>query len=387
MQGYTLSDEGKRLIKMYNTRKSICTVVTSVVFFFLILLGYYLLRGTMPMLLQILVLWVVGFVILGETAVVLNQKLFRYIDILNVDGNPKLFLEVVHGLMRTGFWGKGKGKKGIQRMNNCMINVCAAYYYMGEYNMGLQCLREYINIDTLNNYQRLIYYNNVLSCYVGLKDWERMREVFDKVKQIVDEIQQGRSPRNIMRMSEYHYENCRRAMMAYEILTLEGRPLAARLLSDVREEYERETVLIKRMNLLGHIADCHIVLKQYDEAVKALETVVREGKQLYMVTLAKKELRMIRSRDAAIDLLEEGESYAVKDILSQQGTDITEEELRGSVIYVLHEEDGSVAGIARITNTMKFGELVMNPLYDTDKNRFRLMEEIKRREYAETKAE
>ena len=32
---------------------------------------------------------------------------------------------------------------------------------------------------------------------------------------------------------------------------------------------------------------------------------------------------------------------------------------------------------------MKLGELVMNPVYDTDKNRFRLLEEMKRREYAE----
>lgn len=387
MQGYTLSDEGKRLIKQYNTRKWVFRVVSWVGLFFIVLFGYYLLPGTMPMLLQILLLWLVGFVILMAATIFANQKLFRYIDILYVDGNPKLFLEVVHGLMRTGFWGNPKGKKGIQRRNNNMINVSAAYCYMGEYDMALNCLKEYMNEENLKSYPKLIYYNNILACYAGLKDWEKMRAVFEKVKQTTDEIQQGRNPRNIVLMSEHWYENCRRVMMSYEILTLEGRPLAANLLSEEKEKLEKETVLIRRMSLLGEIARYHIVLKQYNEAVDALETIVREGKQLYNVTVAKKDLRMIRNHDIGIELMEEGESYEVKSLLNQQDRDISHEELRNSVIYVLHEEDGSIAGIARITNVMKFGELVMNPLYDTDKNRFRLMEEMKRREYTEAKSE
>ena len=387
MQGYTLSEEGKRLIKMYNTRKWICSVVSWVGLFFIVLFGYRLLRGTMPMWLQILLLWFVGFIILMAVSIFLNQKLFRYIDILYVDGNPKLFLEVVHGLMRTGFWGNLKGKKGIQRRNNNMINASAAYCYMGEYDMALDCLKEYMSEEDLKGYPKLIYYNNILACYAGLKDWENMRAVFEKVKQTADEIQQGRNPRNIVLMSEHWYENCRRVMMTYEILTLEGRSYATDLLSEAKEKLEKETMLIRRINLLGEIAEYHIVLKQYNEAVDVLETIVREGKQLYNVTVAKKELRMIRNRDIGIELMEEEESYEVKSLLNQQGRDISQEELRSSVIYVLHEEDGSIAGVARITNVMKFGELVMNPLYDTDKNRFRLMEEMKRREYTEAKSE
>lgn len=387
MQGYTLSEEGKRLIKMYNTRKWVFRIVSWVGLFFIVLFGYYLLRGTMPMFLQILLLWLVGFVILMAATILANQKLFCYIDILYVDGNPKLFLEVVHGLMRTGFWGNLKGKQGIQRRSSNMINASAAYCYMGEYDMALNCLKEYTSEENLKGYPKLIYYNNILACYAGLKDWENMRDVFEKVKQTADEIQQGRNPRNIVLMSEHWYENCRRVMMAYEILTLEGRSLAADLLSEVKEELAKKTKLIGRMNLLGEMARYHIVLRQYNEAVDVLETIVREGKQLYNVTVAKKDLRMIRNRDIGIELMEEGESYEVKSLLNQQGTDISQEELRSSVIYVLHEEDGSIAGVARITNVMKFGELVMNPLYDTDKNRFRLMEEMKRREYVDTNVE
>lgn len=384
MQGYTLSEEGKRLIKLYNTRKNVCSVVTWVGLFFIVLFGYYLLRD-MPILLRILILWVAGFIILRSVSILLRRKLFNYIDILYVECNPKLFLEVVHGLMRTGFWGNldGKGKRGIQLRNSNMINACAAYSYMGEYTMAVDCLKGYISVDSLKGYPLLIYYNNLLACYAGLKDWEKMRAIYEKVRQTANEIQQGRYPRNIVLLSEQHYENCRRVMMEYEILTLEGRFLAANLIHETKEELDKATVLIRRMNLLGQIAGYHIVLQQYDEAVDALETIVREGKQLYNVTLAKKQLRMIHDRDSAIELLEEGEVYGVKSILLQQGKDISEEELRNSVIYVLHEEDGNIAGIARITNLMKLGELVMNPLYDTDKNRFRLMEEMKRREYTE----
>lgn len=383
MQGYTLSEEGKRIIKQYNTRKQVFKVVFWVALFFIVFFGYYLLHGKMPMPLQMIVLWLVAFVIIMTATMLVNQKLFRYIDILYVDGNPKLFLEVVHGLMRTGFWGNPKGKRGIQLRNSNMINVSAAYCYMGEYDKALDCLKQYINEDTLKGYALLIYYNNLLTCYWGLGDWEKMRAIFEKVKLTANEIQQGRSPRNIVLMSEQHYENCRRTMMIYEILTLEGRILAGDILEEYGKELQKETVLIKQINILSGMASYHIILHQYDEAVNALERIVREGKQLYIVTLAKKKLRMIHDRDRAIELLEEGEVYEVKSILSQQGKDISQEEIRNSVIYVLHEEDGNIAGIARITNTMKFGELVMNPLYDTDKNRFRLMEEMKRREYVE----
>lgn len=383
MQGYTLSDEGKRIINQYNTRKQVFRVVSIVGLFFIVLFGYYLLRGKMPMLLQMIVLWLVAFVILMAATMLVNQKLFRYIDILYVDGNPKLFLEVVHGLMRTGFWGNPKGKRGIQIRNSNMINVSAAYCHMGEYDKALDCLREYMSEDNLKGYPLLIYYNNLLACYAGLKDWKKMRAIFEKVKRTANEIQQGSYPRNVVLMSEQHYENCRRAMMEYEILTLEGRFLATNLVHEAKEELDKAKMLIRRVNLLGQIAGYYIVLRQYDEAVDVLETIVREGKQLYNVTLAKKNLRMIRERDNAIELLEEGEVYEVKSILLQQGKDISEEELRNSVIYVLHEENGNIAGIARITNLMKLGELVMNPVYDTDKNRFRLLEEMKRREYAE----
>lgn len=388
MQGYTLSEEGKQLIEKYNTRKQICRVVYWVLVFFLSFGGCWLiLKTTLPVFLQLVVVWLGCFTILVAFKVLVRQQLFQYVNILNVDGNPKLFLEVIHGLMRTGFWGNLKGKRKIQRENVNMINASAAYCHMGEYDMALKCLKEYASEENLKGIALLIYYNNTLACYAGLKDWEKMRLVFEQVEQTADEIRRGRYPRKVVRMAELYYDSCRHVMMTYEIMTLQGRHLAAELLDEAQAKARKETVLIRRMSLLWQMANCHIALKQYDYAVDALEVIVRKGRQLYAVTQAKMKLRMIHDRDIGIELIEEGECQEVMSLLNEQGKDISEEELRNSIIYVLHGENGDIAGVARITNVMKFGELVMNPLHDTDKNRFRLMEEMKRREYIETKSE
>ncbi|MDD5949079.1 MAG: hypothetical protein PUC39_05040 [Lachnospiraceae bacterium] len=376
MQGYTLSERGKELIKWYYNR-ILATKIISILIGIVVALGlFWVLDDTMWYPLEFLIIWFCCFLgIFGSRTALVQLLQCNYTDLLNNKGEPRLFLEVFHGLKRLSH---NKQMKPVD-----MLNVSAAYCNMGQYEDALNCLSEqYINYNALSLKLRVIYMNNKFVCYHEMGDWKMARNCFEQLKQEVERLQEKTHFARFVMWSEKIYTTCRIGVMDYEILTLEGRSYIPNILDTIREELEEKGCLVRRMYFLLHLGVKELALGHYEAAAQAFDTVVKQGGNLWYRELAKQNLRMIHDRDCGIELLQEGEAAQVRMLISQQtGTPISEEEIRNSIIYVLHEDRGEIAGVARITNNMELGEVIMSPEWDTGKNQFRLREEMKRRGY------
>lgn len=376
MEGYTLSEEGKKLIKKYYNSILAVKIIDIVVTFICALLLYHTLDGIFWFPLEILIIWVIC-VLIYFVVHILCAKILKcnYLELITVQGEPRLFLEVLHGLKRLS------RKKQMTPVN--MLNVSAAYCHMGQFEKALNSLSdEYINYNKLIPKLRIVYLNNKFACYYESGNWKEARKCFERLKLEVEQFQERTHFSHMILWSERVYSFCRMCIMDYEILTVEGRTYVPNMLANIRDELEKQSTLTYRISLYEHLGMKELALGHYDEAEDAFNTVIKEGKHLWNTEIARQKVRMIHDRDDAIALLQEEEVLQVKSLISQHSVQpVSDEEVRNSIIYVLHAEDNEIAGVARITNEMRFGELIMRSEYDTGKNQFRLMEEMKRRGY------
>ena len=101
MQGYTLSERGKELIKWYYNR-ILATKIISILIGIVVALGlFWVLDDTMWYPLEFLIIWFCCFLgIFGSRTALVQLLQCNYTDLLNNKGEPRLFLEVFHGLKR-----------------------------------------------------------------------------------------------------------------------------------------------------------------------------------------------------------------------------------------------------------------------------------------------
>lgn len=379
MEGYTLSEKGKEYIRMYERRRVLAYVLAIFVGFLAALILVMLFAKTMKLVAAMLFALLPTFLImLGAHTLFIKVLDAEYDDILNRECDPYLFLEIHHGMMRI--------TNNSQKANNInMLYTAEAYINMGQYEDAFHCISpRYIQASTLSKRENIIYLYQCFQCMYGMNRWKQIREEFATFKAVIEEFQETTHNPKMIVWSEQIYEAVRKLMMNYDILTPEGRFYIADMISDVRNHLEdaQKAIEIAQDNyLLGCL---ELARENYEAAEYAFSNTIKAGNRLWVAELARRKVRMIHERDVEIALVQENELSAVRALINSQNANsketVTESDLRGNIIYVLHEA-GEVAGAARITNEMKLGQMLFLPQYDNDKNEFRLLQEMKRREY------
>lgn len=375
MENYVLSEEAKVRIAKYNKKCVAVQVITIVVTTLIVLWALFKGLIMMPFLLQVIVAWLLAFSIV----LILNVFLRRIFDldygkIMNEELDPQLFLEVHHGCM----------PKKARYKNLNMLNTAVAYINMGKYEDALNCMKEpYLMVNDLSLREYLIYLNNQLCCYAGMKQYQDVENLFAILKEQVEKFQEKTKFPKMMLWSETLYENARMSVLMYKVMTLEGRTYLNSMISSLKDKLEKENPLplYKAVYTLD-LARFYVAAGQYEEALTLSEKAVSLSGKMYISELARQTSRMIRDRDVDIALVQDSELLECRNILcAKYGEEYaSQEQLADLVLYVMHEKE-EVIGVAVLDKTLTVIAAAFAPEQDTDKNRFRFMQEMKRRDY------
>ena len=385
MEGYTLSEKGKEYIRTYERRRVIVKVLAVLAGFLVALILIGMMHKTVELLFSMLLAWLPTFLVIFGSNMLFTRLLDAdYTDILNKDCDPYLFLEVHHGMMRV--------TNNSQKANNInMLYTAEAYINMGQYEDALHCISpRYLQASALNKKENIIYLYQIFRCMYGMNRWKEIREEFSTFKATIEEFQETTHKPKMIVWSEQIYEDVRKQIMNYDILTTEGSSYISDMVSDIRNHLEEEQKPIETAQDYYMLGCLELARENYEAAEQAFSQVIKVGNRLWMAELARRKIRMIHERDRDIALVMESELSAVRAMINAQNAHqqepVTESDLRDNILYVLHEE-GEVAGVARITNQMKLGQMLFLPSHDSDKNQFRLMQEMKRRDYVREDAD